>query len=202
MMNKSPITAVSCSVLRPELDALKKRGMIDFPVCYMDSELHMRPDRLFRYMNRIVQNLIRKGRKTLLLFGDCHAHISELCASASVARTQAVNCCELLMGRDLYRKDRTSRPFYLLPEWTLRWEEILGQIMDMSREMTIEMIRESHTRFVYLNSGVVKIPEEELERCSRYFGLPYEIRNISLEHLCGKIFESMNALGEARGENG
>lgn len=196
MTSESPITAVSCSVLRPELDALKRRGVIDFHVCYMDSELHMCPDRLFRYMNRIVQNLLRKGHKALILFGDCHAHMSELCAPASVARTQAVNCCELLMGRDLYRKDRTSRPFYLLPEWTLRWEEILGQIMDMSREMTIEMIHESHTKFVYLDSGVMGIPGEELERCSRYFGLPYEIRNISLKYLCGKISESISGLGE------
>ncbi len=202
MTDKPQVSAVACSVFRPELDALRSTGVMDCHVYYLDSELHMRPNRLFRHMNRLVDKLLGKGRQVILIYGDCHAHMSELCQPGAVVRTTAVNCCELLMGREQYRLDRQSRPFFLLPEWTLRWEQILGQLMDLSREMTIEMIREAHTRLVYLDTGVMGIPRRELEGCSRYFQLPCEVRRISLDHFVERIVEAINSVSERRENNG
>ena len=122
MTEKTPAAIISCSVFRPELEKLQTSGDLDMHVYYLDSELHMHPERLHGYMRKLVARLRGKGTQVVLLYGDCHAHMPELCDPETVVRTKGINCCEILMGSERYRSEHKSRPFYLLPEWTLRPE--------------------------------------------------------------------------------
>jgi hypothetical protein len=45
-----------------------------------------------------------------------------------------------------------------------------------------EFMNEMHTKFIYINTGVVKVPHKVLKSISGYFELPVEVMNIDLVH--------------------
>ena len=198
MKQADAIYAIACSVFRPELEALKASGLLSIPVYYLNSELHMRPERLYYYMNKLVGNLRKRGRRIVLVYGDCHGYMPELCALDCVVRTRGINRCELLMGRENYKTHRKSKSFYLLPEWTLRRRELLGQLEDMTSELTVDFMREAHNRLTYLDSGVMPLPRDEIEACARYFDLPFEVLDITTDFLQKAIKEAMDQLTEPK----
>ncbi len=190
----SQITCIACSVFRPELTALQKREQLDLPIRYLDSNLHMVPTALHKRMTLLLKHELNQGHQVLLIYGDCHAHMVEIGASPNVARVQGANCCEMLLGRKQYKQLFNEKAFYLFPEWTLRWREILGTLLDFGEEATIELMQEMHSKLMYLDTGVLPVPEDELKICCEYFGLPCEVLPVSLKRFLTGIHEAISAL--------
>jgi len=192
MGGPAPI-CLACSILRREVEHLRHAGLLELPCRYVDSMLHMVPEKLGRVLDRQLAG--RRGG-TVLLFGDCCAHMVDLEAAAGVARTQGVNCCEILLGSAEYRRLRRAGAFFLLPEWALDWRRVFQHQLGLRGDCAREFMREMHSRLVYLDTGLVAVPHAALAEMSEYSGLPLEILAIGLDHLAAALRKAIE--GSAR----
>ncbi len=188
-----PISFIVCGVFRPEIKALQEKRLLDFPIKYLDSNLHMKPEVLCNRLAKLLDKRANEDKKVLLTYGECHAHMIDQESEENVIRLEGVNCIEIFLGTEKYRQLLKEKAFFLLPEWVLRWKKIISKILDLDSKSTIEIIKDSHSKFVYIDTGVLPIPEKEIKECSKYFDLPYEILNISLDNF-------LNLLNKALGE--
>ncbi len=181
------IACVACSVFRGELDALRGRGQVDFPVSFLDSSLHMKPSALRGELERMVDELRSDGAKVLLVYGDCHPYMREMSKREGVRKVEGVSCVEILLGREARRKYLKERAFMLFPEWIGRWRELLTDELAGQGDSVRMMLRESHDKFIYLDTGTRPPPYDELRACAEFFGIPYETLRVDLGTLLGKI---------------
>lgn len=177
------LVCVACSIFRDELEVLLKAGGFDLAMRYVDSRLHVYPEELKEELDRIVEEERARHRKVLLLFGDCHAHMLDYSTGPGIVRVEGVNCCEVFLGAAEYKRMRREGAFFLLPEWTARWREVLPAAIGLNDEDTREMMGELHTKLVYVDTGQQEIPHETLAEVTEYAGLPYEVLSIGLDHL-------------------
>ena len=196
-MNKSPanITCVACSVFRSELEALQARGDADVPVRYIDAMLHVYPSELRTRLEALVADERKQGKRVVLLYGDCHAYMDDDALAAGARRVRGMNCFEVVLGPEEYRRQRRDGAFLLLHEWALRWRELLDAGVGLDGEDAKSFMGELHTKLVYLDTGVVAVPQEHLEAMSDFFDLPWETMTVPLDHLLAAIND---ALAEVR----
>ncbi len=189
----STVTCIACSVFREPLDILRRNGDFDLPVRYLDSMLHIRPERLCHRLESITEVELSRGNKVLLLYGDCHAHMVDQQGRPGVRRVVGANCVEILLGRDRFRRLRKEGAFFLSAEWATRWRECIRSALGSHRESVKCLMTDMHTKLIYCDTGEVPVPEEELQSFSEYIGLPWEVTRISPDNL-------MTAIGRAQEE--
>jgi hypothetical protein len=176
------LSIICCSVLRRELEAFASQHYPDAELVFLDSMLHMHPEKLGLIIDAALS--VRPDRDCLLVYGDCHAHMQETVRRPHCARTNSVNCGELLLGRDKYRSFRNQKVFLFLPEWTERWREVFIKELGFSdRSLAREFMQESQRRLVYLDTGVIPVPEKTLKDVADHFGMPVDVLAVSLDEL-------------------
>lgn len=180
-------TCIACSIFRPELTALAEAGEIDLSIRYVDSMLHTRPQELRRRLDTMVDEELAAGRQVLLLFGDCHSHMSEHEQMPGVWRVGGMNCTEIVLGAERYRSLRAQGGFFLMPEWAARWREALEAELGLSSAVGSQLMRELHSRLVYLDTGRAPVPTAQLRELADYSGLPCEVVRIDRGHLLAAI---------------
>lgn len=173
---------------------LQKKCWPDWEIYALTSMLHMRPDVLSHRLKECIEEGRRAEHQLVLVYGDCCPLMEQYEKIPGVARTDAVNCCELILGKEIYKPLIKEGVFFLLPEWTRRWEEIFTGELGLSRENAMDFMHEMHTRLIFLDTGVLPVPLSDIEACSQYCDLPYEIRQTSLDHLQSSIQGAMNRL--------
>lgn len=189
---KLPSTiCISCSIFRSELQTLQKRGDLDIPVRFLPSMLHLDPQKLERRLSDLLEETRKSARQVLLLYGDCHPAMHDQEILPGVARIKGLNCPEILLGKDDYRNLLKEGVFFLMPEWTVRWREIfedeLGLIGDVARDLMGEM----HTRLLYLDTGIMPIPEKHLRAISEYTGLSWDVIAVGGDHFLEAILSTL-----------
>lgn len=186
-MNSPPPLLLSCSILREEIQALRRAGRLDCPVQFVESMLHIHPERLDQVLAVELAAARARGESVALAYGDCSASMPDFSTDPAVTRTPCQNCCDLLLGREEFRRWRREGAFLLMPEWTRRWRNIFQKELGLNETNARDLMREMHTKLVYLDTGLVPVPEEELRACSEYCGLPYEVCRVSLDTLCQSL---------------
>lgn len=187
-------TIIGCSVLKDEIEDLRNKFWSDWSAKYLPSDLHMRPNSLAQKVGLLVHQELSKGRKIVLAYGDCCHLMASLEKETGVVRVKGVNCIDLILGRDRYRQMITEGFFFLLPEWTSRWFEIFSDELGLSPDNASDLMGEMHTKLVYLDTGIIPVPYDQIEACSRFCGLPYMVTKTSLVILQDKIVTAMNSL--------
>lgn len=182
-----PVSMICCAVFQAEVKALLKTDWPHLAIRFVDSMLHMKPDKLATRLESLVEEELKKGHKVLLIYGDCCSRMGALEAIPGVVRTSGNNCCQMLLGVERYRRLSSEGAFFLFPEWTRRWRHIFNVELGLSHDNTVSLMGEMHKKLVYLDTGVVPIPEAELKECSRYCELPWEVLKVPLEPLRAAI---------------
>lgn len=186
------VLAITCGIFQAEMAALAPR----FPrlqLIFADSMLHMRPDLLQERIDALLRQ--HSADKVLFIYGDCTPRIVELCRKPGFAKTAGINCCEILLGREEYRRLRKSGAFFFLPEWTLRWRDVFERELGFAGGRGVEdMLREVHSHFIYLDTGVLPVPVEVLDEISRELGLPMQQLSVGLSRLEQKISAALETL--------
>ena len=186
------VLAITCGIFQTEMAALAPR----FPrlqLIFADSMLHMRPDLLQERIDALLRQ--HSADKVLFIYGDCTPRIMELCRKPGFAKTAGINCCEILLGREEYRRLRKSGAFFFLPEWTLRWRDVFERELGFAGGRGVEdMLREVHSHFIYLDTGVLPMPGSVLDEISRELGLPMQQLSVSLSCLEQKISAALETL--------
>jgi len=189
MSGKKQISILSCGIFKKEIEMLKKSGDLDIPFTFLNSMLHMTPEKLEKILAGETGK--REGDRLILLYGDCQPRMHELNEKKNINRVSGINCCEIILGSVLYKKLRLEGAFFLLPEWTRRWEEVFKKHLGFNKESAFDFMQEMHTKLIYIDTGVGEIPEKTLKDISDFCGLPYEILSVSLDALLSAIKRSI-----------
>lgn len=175
------ILAITCGIFQAEMAALAPR----FPrlrFVHADSMLHMRPDLLQTRIDDLLAE--HPSGKVLFIYGDCTPRIVELCRQPGFAKTSGINCCEIMLGREEYRRLRKAGAFFFLPEWTMRWRQVFERELGFAGGRGAgEMLREVHTHLIYLDTGVMPVPQALLQEISRELAMPVTVLPTGLNQL-------------------
>jgi len=189
------LTAIACSVFKPEIEALTGKNAIPkMSFRYFDSCLHMDPERLQVILRDLIEEESRAGARILVILGDCAADTAGLISGEPIVRIRGSNCGEMLLGKETHKHLVKSGAFLLFPEWLDRWREILLGFPGMDAELSRSMIRDMHNRFVYLHTGVRPVPTDALNECGAFFNLPVEVLDVGLEHFAESIRDGVARL--------
>jgi hypothetical protein len=160
--------------------------------------LHMRPQALAERLAEVLAQEQQSGKPVVLVYGDCCMQMASLECKPQVARTGGLNCCELLVGKDAYRRQSREGAFFLLPEWTQRWRQVFSGELGLKQETASDLMRDMHRKLVYLDTGLSPVPTETLNACSQFCGLAWERCPTSSEPLRLAISDALTRL-EKRG---
>lgn len=185
---------IACSVFRRELDSLIASGAIPASVTYLDSMLHMFPEKLEVQLSAALADTRAHSQKTVVVYGDCHARMVDMSEKSDVGRTCGINCCEIILGKDEYRRLRKEGVFFFIPEWAMRWKEIFFNELGLTRETVGPFFRDMHTRLMYLDTGLIPVPVRELDEIAALTGLPMEVRVTSLDELRKSVRRALQEL--------
>jgi hypothetical protein len=189
-MNKNAITCLACGVFKKELEFLSARGQIDFRVHTLESMLHMDPAKLQTVLETITAG--HPQDNYLLLYGDCQPRMNEMSNKKNTARISGVNCCEILLGKEAYRKLQLEKAFIFLPEWAQRWREIFTRELGFGKAENAKMFMKDHLeKLVYIDTGILPVPVTLLKEIQEFFDLPLEVVTISLEILKSEIEKAL-----------
>ena len=197
-MNSSPRPlCLACSIFQKEIQALQASGQVDLPVAFLDSMLHMVPAKLEERLQTALSSARGEApeQALVLAYGDCCGHMETFEAQAGTARTQGINCCEIILGRETYRRLRKEGAFFLMPEWAKSWRKIFEGQLGLTGSAAQGFMQDLHSKLIYLDTGLVPVPHADLLEASAFMGLPMEILPVSLEALLASLNQ---ALGSAR----
>jgi len=176
------LVIIACSIFKYELGHLQSTGKLDVPVIYLNSMLHMYPKELQTLLDAKIDE--HKNFRIILMFGDCHARMVDYEKKPNILRTPGINCCEIILGTEEYKKLRKDGAFILLPEWAERWKEAFIDYMGFNTSKAIKpFMNEMHKKLVYVDTGLQNKNSSLFEEISNYLGLPLEIYDSSIEEL-------------------
>ncbi len=189
MSPDQPPLCIACSIFRREIEALQASGRLDLSVEFLNSMLHLVPEELESKLLEALQSARAgdPGREIAMVYGDCCGHMETFAAQAGTARTGGINCCEIVLGSETYRRLRKEGAFFFMPEWTLRWKAVLKSQLGLLGPEAKTFMREMHTRLIYLDTGLIPVPRAELDEASEFLGLPVEILAVSLDPLLASL---------------
>lgn len=188
---------LACGVFARELAALARQGRLDCPVVTLESMLHMRPANLERELRQVIADAPEE--RFLLVYGDCHPRMHEMQSGERVSRVAGINCCDILLGHQAYRKLQKEQAFIFLPEWTLRWREVFARELGFDKqELARSFMKEYRKKLVYVDTGVLPVPDAALREISEFFALPVEVLPITLDNLQQAIQSARQILARQR----
>lgn len=196
--SKEQIVMICCSVLETEIRSLCKEQWPAHKTRFLDSTLHMYPDKLAHLLESQVDRELTQGKKVLLIYGDCCPQMAQIEAKSNVARTRCNNCCDLLLGSEEYKRLSNDGVYFLMPEWTRRWKEIFTRHLGIDSKNIVGFMQEMHTKMVYLETDCAPVQESALCECAKYCGLPYEIKRVSIENLRSAIEKAFMKLTDGK----
>jgi hypothetical protein len=173
---------IACSIFKPEIEYLREQGCVTTPVVYLDSMLHMYPKKLQDLLDATIQEY--PHHKIILVFGDCHARMVDYDATANISRTPGLNCCEIVLGSTFYHQLRREGAFILMPEWTVRWEEVFKAYMGFKTPAQIKpFMSELHTKVVFVNTACQVIDTALIDQVTEFLGLPPQLYDCPIHEL-------------------
>jgi len=195
-MTDKKITCLACGVFRMEIEALAAQGKLDCDIIMLDSMLHMSPARLEQEMDRVMA--AGTDDKFLILYGDCHPRMHEMQRLENASKVAGINCCDILLGRTVYRKLQKDRVFIFLPEWTRRWRNIFTHELGFDNPEVLRAFMKEHQKaLMYADTGVTPVPEKNLQDISEFFDMPVEVMPISLGTLLQGIHKALRHIHKA-----
>jgi len=184
---KTSKIGIACSIFRNEIESLQEQKLIDLPFKFIGSMLHMKPKLLDNRLKEAIGNEQQNEEHIVLVYGDCCPHMHDFENEIDVVRVSGINCFEILLGKDHYKRLRSEGVFFLMSEWLLRWREVFQQQFGLTEDNARSFMSDMFTKFVYLDTGLMPVPEKHLDEISGYSGLPVEILRVSLSQLLTSI---------------
>ena len=189
---------LSCAVIRDELRELHRLGLIAGELLFLDSMLHMNPPGLEAALGTALERHAGREACLVLVYGDCSAGMLDLVRQFKVGRVDAINCAQMLVGRKRYRQLMQEEAFLILPEWGRRWEHIMKSELGLTQAVARAMMGENRGVLVYLDTGLVPVPLQEVADFSVYSGLPWRVETVTLDHVLTGLLEAQTRALKAR----
>ncbi len=186
------IQVIACGIFKREIEELRRREKLSLHCKYLDSMLHMMPA-LLEY--ELQENMTESSdNQVVLVFGDCQPRMFEMESKPGICRVAGVNCCEIILGKERFYQLRSEGVFFLLPEWAERWKEVFQKYLGFNKDTAKVFMGDMHTKLLYLDTGVVPVPEKVLQAAAEFCGLPVEILKVDLNHLLKVALDAVATL--------
>ncbi len=186
----APTLWLGCGVIRPELEELHRLGLISGELVFLDSMLHMDPPQLEAALTGALEQNAGYPGCLVLVYGDCSPRMLDLARRFRVGRVNVINCAQLLLGRDRYRQLMREEAFLVLPEWARRWAHIMKNELGLDETVARDLMGDNRGVLVYLDSGLLPVPEEYLIEFSAYSGLPWRVERVTLDSMLAALLEA------------
>lgn len=186
---------ISCGVLREEIEQLNQRGDIQGRLEFLDSMLHVSPERLEGRLSAEIDRQGDSDEQIILVYGECCAGMVELERRPNVTRVDAANCAELLFGRARYRELIMEGAFVFLPEWTGRWRSVFEEELGLPADVARDLMTEDRKVLVYADTGLGPVPTSDLDACAVHLGLPWRVELVGLSHMAEVLARTQAAVG-------
>lgn len=189
-MNRAVL--ICCSALQGEMESLRKNHWPDHELKFVSATMHLHPERLAATLQSVLESELKRGDRVVLIYGDCCVRMTDFETMPGVVRTRGKNCCELLLGAEEYRRLSRDGAFYVIPKWACRWKRFFSGL-GLNRDNAASLMQDLHRALVYLDTGLVPLPENALQECADFCRLPYEVRPVSLDTLHGAVEDALNS---------
>jgi len=168
MAVKQQVCGIACGIFKDEIKSLLDLGRLNIPFFFIDSMLHMHPDILETEMEKLIEDKLGKFKRIVIVFGDCHSKTVELTKNPRVTWVKAANCIEIMLGRDKFRELRKTKTFFLMPEWTERWEKIMHGELGLNTGNAKMIMQDLHASLTFLDTEIKPVPLDELQKVSAF----------------------------------
>lgn len=170
--NKKNTCCFSCSIFQNIIESNEELKNTCGNLHYISSVYHMYPAKLEKLLeNKIAES---ESENIILLYGDCHPSMHKMEKQDGVKRLEGINCIDIFLEKEDYRRLRKDGAFFLLPEWANNWEKILEEELGLHGQIAKDFFRDMHTKIVYIDTGDIPIPHEKLKEVAEYTGLKVE----------------------------
>lgn len=185
-MTASPLL-ICCGALRPEVEALLARGCLAVQPRFLDSSLCCDYRALAKALHSALSE--ETDRPRALAFGLCHPAIDDLTSRYAATRVRASSCVAMLIGEDAFARSVARGHYFLLPEWTTRWREVIAGVLGLDPSTARELLAGEVARAIYLDTGVAEYPASCLQDFMDFSGLDVERQPVDLQHLAALLTE-------------
>ncbi len=182
-MSEKQTILISCGIFEEELKYLIRTQGLEGKVVFLDAALHVNFDRLETQLKEALERTRNSDAEVKVLYGHCHPHIMEILAPYGARKMAAGNCLEAMIGaKEMKRLNQEGTAFFLSAGWVNHWERMfeLGK-KDFGFDFTT--LFTSYKRIIVLDTGIIPLDEEKIQRFSAFTHLPVERKRISLDPL-------------------
>jgi hypothetical protein len=172
---------LGCGILRKEVDFLIRKNGWALDTDWLDSSLHINFEKLAHDLQTGI--LRNRGRDVVVFYGCCHPRMEDILENAHLFRTEEQNCVEILLGRETFMRELSDGAFFLLEDWALRWDEVIGKTFGGNPEVAQEIFRLTSTSLLCLRTPCSGNFEAAANAAGDKAGLPVRWMDVGLEHL-------------------
>lgn len=180
MMNANCML-LGCGILRNEIEFLIRKNHWPLDTDWLDSSLHVNFEKLAHALQSGI--LRNRGRDVVVFYGCCHPRMEDILQTAHTFRTEGQNCVEMLLGRDLFMQELSAGSFFLLEDWALRWDEVIGRTFGGRPDVVKEIFSLSSTSLLCLRTPCSGDFEAQARAAGSAAGLPLRWMDVGLDHL-------------------
>jgi hypothetical protein len=172
---------LGCGILRNEVEFLIRKNNWPLDTDWLDSSLHINFEKLAHELQTGI--LRNRGRDVMVFYGCCHPRMEDILETAHTFRTEGQNCVEMLLGRDLFMQELNAGTFFLLEDWALRWDEVIGKTFGSKPEVVKEIFSLSSKSLLCLRTPCSGNFEAAANAAGEKVGLPVRWMDVGLDHL-------------------
>ncbi|MEL7563696.1 MAG: DUF1638 domain-containing protein [Dehalobacterium sp.] len=187
---------LACLILQDEIRAAVAETKVKFPILFIPSNLHLFPDKLREYLQKIIDNL-ENVDYIMLPMGRCgNGTLGLRSEHAFIVLPKCEDCINLILSDKDIQVERSKYSYFLTDGW-LRDEnaihkEFLKTVTKYGREkaaMVMRRIYANYRHFVFLDTGAycLETAHEKVHDLSEIV----EMDIISVEGKCGVLGKMM-----------
>jgi len=189
-MVENRLLLMGCGILKQEVRCLIKKNNWPVDTQFFDSALHCEFDKLAHCLQ---SGLAKQAQRDVVVFyGSCHPLMERMLEEAQTFRTEGQNCVDMLLGNDLFTKELLEGAFFLMDEWSRRWEYILTKSFGTKNWSVIrEMFSGDRKYLLGLRTPCSADFSKEAEQAAKLVDLPLRWMDVGLEHLEAVLFAAI-----------
>lgn len=178
---------IGCGIFQEELRHLAEKGLFDGNIIFLDAALHVNFDKLKAQLEQALEKTKETGKELKVLYGHCHPDMIEILDRYGAKKLAAGNCLEAMIGpEEMIRLNAEATSFFLSVGWVNNWEKMF-EMGKKDFNFDFKSMFENYKRIVVLDTGIIPVDEEKIQKFSVFTGLPIERKTITLDYFLGLI---------------
>lgn len=190
------VTCVACSIFKNEISQLQKEKKFNLPVKYLNSMLHMDPEKLENSLQTLLNTDELQNQKILVAYGDCCSHMIDIGNRENTTRVRGINCIDIFLGKEKYRALRKKGAFFFMKEWANRWKEVFEIELGLDEKTAKIVLGDMHKEILFIDTGSSPLDSQILEEISEFTGLPCSILKVDLSEFQKNLESALDKFRE------